>query len=97
MNAALDNAAFDYDTAADLFGYGNPPAKGRRIKRQPLDYRRFARAADAIRFAIEEMPAQMLSSICLEVDDTRFDGAGIRELYDSAAYPLARLASAGEA
>jgi hypothetical protein len=86
---------FNYDAAADLFGYSNPAAKkGRRVRRQPLDYRRFARAADAIRFAIEEMPPQMLASVCLEVDEIRFDGEGIRELYDSAAYPLTRPAIA---
>jgi hypothetical protein len=86
---------FDYDTAADLFGYSNPTANSRRVRRQPLNYRRFGRAADAIRFAIEEMPARMLAGACLEVDEIRFDGAGIRELYDSAAYPLTRLAMAG--
>ena len=89
---------FDYDTAADLFGHSNVAEsfanKGRRGRRQPLEYRRFARAADAIRFAVEEMPPQMLKSAWLEVDEMRFDGEGIRRLYESAAYPLARPASA---
>jgi hypothetical protein len=85
---------FDYDTAADLFGYSNAAElssnRSRRVRRHPLEYRRFARAADAIRFAIEEMPPQMLVGACLEVDEVRFNGEGIRELYESAAYPLAR-------
>ena len=89
---------FDYDTAADLFGYSNAAEsfsdKRRKFRRQPLGYRRFARAADAVRFAIEEMPPQMLQSACLEVDEVRFDGEGIRRLYESAAYPLARRAAA---
>jgi hypothetical protein len=78
---------FDYDTAAELF-----TSKGRAFKRQPLGYRRFARAADAIRFAIEDMPPQLLQTACLEVDEVRFDSQDIRRLYDSAAYPLARPA-----
>jgi len=89
---------FDYDAAADLFGYSNAAElfsdKGRKFRRRPLGYRRFARAADAVRFAIEEMPPQMLQSACLEVDEVRFDGEGIRRLYESAAYPLARRAAA---
>jgi hypothetical protein len=80
-------ALFDYDTAAELF-----TGKGRAFKRQPLGYRRFARAADAIRFAIEELPPQLLQSTCLEVDEVRFDSQDIRRLYDSAAYPFARTA-----
>ena len=54
---------------------------------------RFARAAYAIRFAIEELPADRLSATCLEVDEQTFDGDGIRRLYDSEDYPLVRRAS----
>jgi TPP-dependent trihydroxycyclohexane-1,2-dione (THcHDO) dehydratase len=88
--------AFDYDTRAELFDYDTPAElysnKGRRLRRQPLEYRQFARAADAIRFAIEEMPPQLLQSAYLEVDEERFDSQAIRRLYESADYPLARLA-----
>src|SRR5712671_3737025 len=70
---SLPMEAFNYDVPAELF-----PARKRKYRRQPFGYRRFARAADAIRFAIEEMPAQLLESACLEVDDVRFDGEGIR-------------------
>lgn len=90
--------AFDYGDGAELFDFGTAAElysnKGRKFRRQPLGYRRFARAADAIRFAIEEMPAQLLQSACLEVDDVRFDGEGIRRLYESTEYPLVRLAGA---
>jgi hypothetical protein len=89
--------AFDYATGAELFDFSTAAElysnKGRRFRRQPLGYRRFARAADAIRFAIEEMPAQLLESACLEVDETRFDSQGIRRLYESPEYPHARVAA----
>lgn len=88
--------AFDYGAAAELFDHGSAVElsanKGRNFRRQPLGYRRFARAADAIRFAIEEMPPQLLQSACLEVDEARFDGQGIRRLYESSDYPLDRPA-----
>ena len=43
---------FDYDASAELF-----MQRQKDRKRQPLVYRRFASAAEAIRFAIEEFPA----------------------------------------
>jgi hypothetical protein len=88
---------FNYDIAAELFPTRNDvelfPVKSRRVKRPPLGYGRFARAAYAIRFAIEELPADLLSAACLEVDEQIFDGDGIRRLYDSEDYPLVRRAS----
>jgi hypothetical protein len=36
------------------------------------------------------MPAEYLSGTVLEVSEERIGGARIRELYDSAAYPLMR-------
>ena len=80
---------FDVSTEAELFS-----TKGRKFRRQPLGYRRFARVADAIRFAIEDMPADLLLGAYLQVDEARFDAAGIRRLYDSADYPLPRRAAA---
>jgi hypothetical protein len=91
--AALDDATeaelFDYDTAAELF-----PARGRKFNRQSSGYRRFDRAADAIRFAIEELRPELLLGAYLEVDEVRFDCRGIRRLYERAEYPLARRAAA---
>jgi hypothetical protein len=80
---------FDYATSAELF-----PTRNRRAKRSPMSYKRFDRAAEAIRFAIEELPPDMLLGAYLEVDEERFDGAGIRRLYQSPDYPLARRAAA---
>jgi hypothetical protein len=91
MTAAFDDATdagpFDYSTAAELYS-----TKGRKFRRQPLGYRRFDCAADAIRFAVEEMSSD-LNSVWLEVDEKRFDSRAIRSLYDSAAYPLVRAAA----
>ncbi|MGB8486245.1 MAG: hypothetical protein WCD67_08260 [Xanthobacteraceae bacterium] len=78
-------SAFNYSSQAELF-----PTRNRKSRRQPLGYRRFDRAADAIRFAIEELPSQSLAGAYLEVDEQRFDSIGIRRLYDSTDYPLTR-------
>ena len=78
-------SAFNYSSQAELF-----PTRNRKSRRQPLGYRRFDRAADAIRFAIEELPSQSLAGAYLEVDEQRFDSIGIRRLYDSTDDPLAR-------
>src|SRR5438034_9330862 len=92
-------AAFDYGTVAELFPTRSEaqlfPSRSRRRRRQPVGYGRFARAADAIRFAIEELPPELLPDACLEVDEEKFDRAGIRRLYESDKYPLARRATTG--
>ena len=61
--------------------------------RKPIGYGRFARAADAIRFAIEELPPELLPAAQLKVAEETFDSAGIRRLYESVEYPLARRAA----
>jgi hypothetical protein len=90
---ALDYSAktqlFDYGAEAELF-----PTRARRGGRPPIGYRRFARAADAIRFAIEEMPSGSLVGAYLEVNEVRFDSGEIQRLYESAEYPLERHAAA---
>jgi hypothetical protein len=88
---------FDYTAVAELFPSRNEaelfPAKRRRLRREPIGYGRFARAADAIRFAIEELPSELLPEACLEVDEQIFDCHGILRLYESDGYPLARRAT----
>jgi hypothetical protein len=79
---------FDYTTDAELYS-----SKFSRRGRQPLIYRRFASAAEAIRFAIEDLPAHSLAGTYLEVDETRVPSAEIRRLYASTHYPFARRAS----
>ncbi|WP_416799104.1 hypothetical protein [Ciceribacter azotifigens] len=46
--------------------------------------------AQALRFAIEEMPSSMLRGCVLEVDEDRFDGMQMQKLYDADGYPLTR-------
>jgi len=80
---------FDYSAEAELFSIRN-----RKSRRQPIGYRRFARAADAVRFAIEELPPEFLLGAHLQVDEERYDGNGIRRLYASLDYPFVRRAAA---
>ena len=86
-------AIFDYSTEAELSPaaskVGLLPTRSRKM-RQPIGYGRFARAADAIRFAIEELPPELLPAAQLKVAEQRFDGDGIRRLYESVEYPLVR-------
>jgi hypothetical protein len=77
--------AFDYSASADLFSMTN-----RNGKRQPLSYKYFESAAEAIRYAIEEIPAQNLAGTILEADDTRYAGKEILRLYANPSFPLAR-------
>jgi hypothetical protein len=79
--------AFDYGAPAELF-----PTRSRKGNR-PMGYRRFDKAADAIRFAIEELSPELLIGAHLEVDERRFDSEGIRRLYENAEYPLVRRAT----
>jgi hypothetical protein len=81
--------SFDYNATAELFA-----ARSRSPRRQAIQYRRFGSAAEAIRFAIEELPPELLAGAYLEVGEERFDSNAIRQLYDSVDYPLARSAPA---
>ena len=82
---------FSYNTAAELF-----PAAIRKKKRAGFAYRRFGTAAEAVRFAIEELPADSLNGAYLQVEEARFDQSGIRTLYESEAFPLPRRPRAAE-
>lgn len=94
-NAAISSeisepAPFDYGRSAELF-----PTRSRKPRRGPLNYKRFDTAAAAICFAIEELPSELLLGAYLQVDEERFDGDGIRRLYNSPQYPLKRAVVIG--
>src|SRR5215471_4285540 len=79
---------FDYGVPAELF-----MAKRKGGPRQALRYRRFATAAEAIRFAVEELPAVPALGAWMQVGDKRFDGDDIQRLYESDDFPLQRRLS----
>jgi hypothetical protein len=78
---------FDYAASAELF---MPKRKGGA--RPTLSYRRFATAAEAIRFVVEGSPAARTLGVWLQVE--RFNGDDIRRLYESTSYPQ-RLRKSG--
>jgi hypothetical protein len=82
MPEVKDIGSFDYTAAAELF-----PTRSREGNR-PMGYRRFAKAADAIRFAIEELSPELLIGAHLEVNEERFNCDEIRR-----EYPLVRRAA----
>jgi hypothetical protein len=79
---------FDFMVEAELF-----PGKVGRSKNAASRYRRFDRASDAIRFAVEELPEASLLSTTLEIGETRYGAKAIRALYDLEAFPLRRRLS----
>lgn len=97
-------AAFDYDEPAELFTRRDATpkiaagrsqadadrARSRATYRNSLAYRRFASAAEAIRYAIEELLPAELAATVLVVNGDRHEPAAIRALYAAAAYPLRR-------
>ncbi|HEX2449085.1 MAG TPA: hypothetical protein VHK26_13040 [Methyloceanibacter sp.] len=76
---------FDYTAFAELY-----PARSWKGGAGRVTYKRFDAAAEALRFAIEELPRQFLLGTYLEVDEARFDGRQIQQLYESEDYPLPR-------
>ena len=78
---------FDYGAPAELF---MPKRKGGA--RQPLGYRRFNTAAEAICFMVEKFPAMRTPGAWMQVGDERFNGDEIHRLYESDDYPLPRRA-----
>ena len=75
--------AFDYSSPAEL--YLSRP-RGRHT-----DYRRFATAAEAIRYAVEELRARRSLSAWMQVGEDRFNKEEINRLYDEKIILCARL------
>jgi hypothetical protein len=76
---------FDYDAPAEVFA-----CRSRGSSPRPVTYRRFTSGAEAVRFAVEELPADLLFGTVIEANEQRFEAAQIRKLYESTAYPLQR-------
>jgi hypothetical protein len=72
--------AFDYSSPAELY-------LSKRGGRH-TDYRRFATAAEAIHYAVEELRARRSVSAWMQVGDRRLSKNEINRLYDDGNYPL---------
>ena len=79
---------FDFNAPAELF-----PSRNRKVVSR-VKYRRFPKAAEAIRFAVEELPEPLLLGATIQIGDERFGHQQIRALYDSERYPLKRAKAA---
>jgi hypothetical protein len=73
---------FNYNAPAELF-----PSRNRKAPSK-VKYRRFDKAAEAIRFAIEELAEPQLLGAYIEIESGRLGHREIRKLYESAEYPL---------
>ena len=82
----MTDMEFDYRSPAELF---IPKRSGGR-RHQRINYRRFATAAEAIRFAVEEFPAVRTLGAWMEVGDQHYNSDEICRLYESTEYPLRR-------
>jgi hypothetical protein len=78
---------FDFGAPAELF-----PSRNRKVASK-IRYRRFEKAAEAIRFAVEELPEPLLLGAYIQVDEQRLGHMDIRALYESERYPLKKQAA----
>jgi len=77
---------FDYSAPAELY----MPKRNAGSHKQ-IGYRRFATAAEAIRFAVEDFPTVPTFGPWMQIGDERFDCEEIHRLYEGSDYPLRRL------
>ena len=73
--------ALDYNAPAEL-------SLAKRTMSGRENYRRFATAAEAIRYAIEDLRAPKAFGAWLEVGDARFNSSEIQRLYEADDYPF---------
>ena len=78
-----EGIAFDYSSPAEL--YLSRP-RGRHT-----DYRRFATAAEAIRYAVEVLRTPKAFGAHLEVEEQRLNSSDILRLYEAEDYPLRKI------
>ena len=77
-------AQFNYTEMAELY-----PSRS-FYKSRTVAYQRFDSAAEALRYAIEEMPRELLIGALLEVGEERYEHKQIKALYEAEDYPLER-------
>jgi hypothetical protein len=75
-----EGIAFDYSSPAELY-------LSRRRGRH-TDYRRFATAAEAIGYAVEELRTRRSINAWMQVGDEQFNNEEINRLYDDDDNPL---------
>jgi hypothetical protein len=73
--------SFDYSAPAELF-------LAKRARNGRGNYWRFSTAAEALRFAIEDLRTPKALGAWLEVGDERFNSIEIQRLYEADDYPL---------
>ena len=84
MTSETQDGKFDYEASAEVYA-------GRNMRRSGgMKYQRFDTGAEALRYAIEVMPAQNLPGVVFEADEKRYGHEEIRKLYDAREYPLER-------
>jgi hypothetical protein len=71
----------DYTAPAEL-------CLAKRTKNGRENYRRFTTAAEAIRYAVEDLRTPKAFGACLQVGDERFNSSEIQRLYEAEDYPL---------
>ena len=87
--AGASPTEFDYAAPAGMF------TRMRHGRHGAAKYRRFETAAEAIRYAVEELPAPLLPGITMEVGEDTLDHLQILRLYEDPRFPFAS-ASAGD-
>ena len=75
---------FDYSAPAELF-------LAKRTKSRRENYRRFATAAEAIRYVVETLRTPHAFDAWLEVGDEGFNSNEIQRLYEASDYPLRKF------
>ena len=77
-------SSFDYHAPAELF-----LAKAMKCSR--TKYRRFATAAEAIRYAVEDLRTPRAFGAWLQVGEQRFNSVETQRRYEDGEYPLRKI------
>ncbi|MGV1908360.1 hypothetical protein [Agrobacterium cavarae] len=88
--ACRDRSDGDSLTRFDYTGEAGVYAGKSKVETRGPRYRRFETAAEALRFAVEDMPNSQQRGSLLEIGEARYSQRQIRVLYDAPGYPLSR-------